>query len=196
LFVVAATQTTQNKVVPIRRSVQDLRDLILTKWLKGDAQVAKLQTVIRSARLEIGLMLVELRERIEAGEAGDRDWWAWCRNHLADRSRKDIERLLAIASSDDPAAALEAQRAKSRTGMARLRKVRAEEHGANIVDVSANGSPTHSAEITASPTLGPISRAKIEEVVEMFLDLNAAERDVCMLRLEEIYRSQEGYQDF
>jgi hypothetical protein len=61
-------------------------------------------------RLDAALMLLVLRQRIEAeGE----DWWKWHKEHFA-RSRRDTERLLAMASADDPEAAAEAETERNR----------------------------------------------------------------------------------
>jgi hypothetical protein len=65
-----------------------------------------------NARLYAGLVLVELRRRVEAGEAGEVTWWAWYKEHFT-RSRKDAEKLLKLAGAEDPEAAAEAARAKN-----------------------------------------------------------------------------------
>jgi hypothetical protein len=64
------------------------------------------------ARLCAAQVLLELRGRVEAGEAGEITWWAWFESH-SNRSRKDAEKLLVIAGADDPEAAAEAARAKN-----------------------------------------------------------------------------------
>jgi hypothetical protein len=80
-------------------------------------------------RLKAGQKLLEMRHRVEAGEAGDVTWWEWFGQWSGLngtvpcllRSRKDCERLMRIAGADDPEAALEDERAKAREGMRRLR---------------------------------------------------------------------------
>jgi hypothetical protein len=53
----------------------------------------------RDHRLYAGLMLLECRYKVEAeGE----DWWQWQKGKFK-RSRKDIEKLMRLASADDPA---------------------------------------------------------------------------------------------
>ncbi|MCX7310194.1 MAG: hypothetical protein NTV56_00335 [Alphaproteobacteria bacterium] len=54
-----------------------------------------------------------LRERIEAGEAGDARWWDWYKDNIA-RSRRDGERVMKIARDADPEAAVEAERSANR----------------------------------------------------------------------------------
>lgn len=61
-------------------------------------------------RLDAGRMLLELRTRVEA-EGGD--WWKWQIGKF-DRSRKDMERLLRLASAEDPEAAVEDERTKQK----------------------------------------------------------------------------------
>ena len=87
-------------------------------------------------RLKAGQLLLQLRQRIEAGEEGDIAWWEWFGNLGSNgqaaillRGRKDAERLMRIASAEDPEQALEDERAKAREGMRRLR--------ANKADVSS-----------------------------------------------------------
>ena len=64
-------------------------------------------------RLAARQLLLRLRQRIEAGEDGDIAWWDWFEENI-ERSRKDGERLMRIASAEDPKAALEVVRAKNR----------------------------------------------------------------------------------
>ena len=66
-LLVAAAMPASN-VFPLRRSIEDLRDLIQQKWKEGEAEIAKLEAALRSRRIEVGFLLLELRARIEAGE--------------------------------------------------------------------------------------------------------------------------------
>jgi hypothetical protein len=52
-------------------------------------------------RLDAARMLLALRNRIEAE---GQNWWKWHKDHFA-RSKRDAQRLLAIAAADDPPAA-------------------------------------------------------------------------------------------
>ena len=88
-------------------------------------------------RLKAGSKLLTLRQRIEAGEAGEISWWDWFEKLKEDkipvliRSRKDCERLMRLASADDPLAALEAEQAKDRD-----RKRIARSYGADVRSIS------------------------------------------------------------
>ena len=44
------------------------------------------------------------------------EWLKWCEENI-ERSQRDIQRLMKMAGSDDPEAALEQERADSREGM-------------------------------------------------------------------------------
>lgn len=68
-------------------------------------------------RLNAGRMLLELRATIEAG---GENWWLWQKGRF-DRGRKDMEKLMRMASADDPEAALEEERADRRESMAKSR---------------------------------------------------------------------------
>ena len=72
------------------------------------------------ARHEAGRMLLQLRKRIEAGEAGETTWWHWYSANFT-RSRRDAEKCMAMASSENPEAALERERQRAREGMREYR---------------------------------------------------------------------------
>src|SRR5215831_19403984 len=53
-------------------------------------------------RIAAGQMLNALRKRIEDGEAGTGvKWWPWYRSKFG-RSRKDAEKIMNMADSDNP----------------------------------------------------------------------------------------------
>ena len=58
-----------------------------------------------------GFELIAVRKRIPEGE-----WEAWCADNIH-RSYRDIQRMMAMARTGDPAAAAEEERAKRRDGM-------------------------------------------------------------------------------
>ena len=90
---------------PIAEVVVEIRRQLL------DADRAEVRR--NQHRLAAGQLLLRLRQRIEAGEDGDIAWWDWFEENI-ERSRKDGERLMRIASAEDPKAALEVERAKDR----------------------------------------------------------------------------------
>ena len=76
-----------------------------------------------SIRISAGKQLVELQARIEAGEAGKGvKWWGWYAANFKNRTRRDAQRVMALARSDDPGAAAEEERAKNRAAVAAHRK--------------------------------------------------------------------------
>jgi hypothetical protein len=56
-----------------------------------------------------------IRKRIESGEEGEcsGDWWQWFADNFHDRSRGDAEKLMKIASAEDPQIALEIANARN-----------------------------------------------------------------------------------
>jgi hypothetical protein len=69
-------------------------------------------------------------------------WWSWYGEHFPDRSRRDAERVMRLASSDDPQAAADEERTRAREGMAAHRKkiatnVSRESHGSDLPDDAA-----------------------------------------------------------
>ena len=93
--------------------------------------------------ISAGKQLVELQARVDAGEAGKGvKWWSWYGEHFPDRSRRDAERVMRLASSDDPQAAADEERTKAREGMAAHKKevatnVSRESHGSDLPDDAA-----------------------------------------------------------
>lgn len=100
------------KIVQFRQD-QSLESLVTE--IRGhmyDAQGAK--TKFDKHRLAAGQKLLDLRRRVEAGEAGEGiNWWEWYGTQFT-RSRKDAEKLIRMASADDPEEAFEEDRAKRR----------------------------------------------------------------------------------
>lgn len=75
-------------------------------------------------RLTAGQKLLELRARVEAGEVGDGvSWWEWFETADIGRGRRDAERLMKMARSDDPDAAHEAEKAESRGAYQKRRDI-------------------------------------------------------------------------
>ena len=86
------------------------------KW----ERVIDTQQKAHSARVECGVALLALRARIEAGEAGEISWWSWYALKFT-RDRRDAERVMAIASAENPQAAHEAEKAATRQRMQAFR---------------------------------------------------------------------------
>jgi hypothetical protein len=78
------------------------------KWQR----VVDTEQKARSARVECGMELLALRARIEGGEAGEISWWSYYEQKFT-RSRADAEKVMAIASAENPQAAHEAAKAKN-----------------------------------------------------------------------------------
>jgi hypothetical protein len=95
----------------------------------------------RKYRIEAGKELLQLRARIEAGEAGvGVQWWQWYESKFV-RSRRDAERVMALARDADPDAALERERERNREHQRSSRAARA------ATDVSRSKEPSEDKEI-------------------------------------------------
>ena len=92
-------------------------------------------------RISAGKQLAELQARIEAGEAGKGvRWWAWYAENFKNRTRRDAQRVIALARANDPEKAAEEERTKARDGMAAHRKRVAAtnvSHGSDLPDDAA-----------------------------------------------------------
>jgi hypothetical protein len=91
-------------------TLDDLAHEIVTRFDRADAAATK----SHNHRVSAGELLVEVRGRVDAGEAGPITWTEWCAVNVPNRSMRDIRRCLALVKADDPDAALEAERANNR----------------------------------------------------------------------------------
>ena len=106
--------------------LRPIDDVVAAIHLKFDEAIQSDNKAHR-ARLAAGTMLLSLRKRIEEGEAGEGlEWWPWYASKFV-RSRKDAERLMRIASAEDPEAALLEEREKTRLAVAKHRDKKAAE---------------------------------------------------------------------
>ena len=81
-------------------------------------------------RISAGKQLVELKVRIDAGEAGKGvKWWAWYAENFKNRTRRDASKVMALARADDPEAAAEEERTKNHEAVAAHRERKDEERG-------------------------------------------------------------------
>ncbi len=93
--------------------VKTIDDLVLE--IAGHVDdLSRAQARCNKLRLSAGLKLLELRGLVEADGADWWDWWEANKERMLLHGRKDCERLLRIASADNPEAALADERAKDR----------------------------------------------------------------------------------
>jgi hypothetical protein len=119
-------ETGDNQTVIRPRSIEELTALGVNKWKAVDAFVEKAQRKVNAQRIEVGFILLELKQRIDAGEHGGQ-WWKYFDENFR-RSRRDGDRLMAIAAADDPTYAYELEKAAQRQRMHDLRASRALAH--------------------------------------------------------------------
>ncbi len=153
---------------------------------KALALLAKSDANFKAAghqRISAGLLFLEVKQRVEAGEAGERyanKWERYCEDHLAERSMSDIRKCIALAKSPDPLAAQAQERARAREGMARHRSnvgaVQNQKNEPGLATARAaatapsSGSGVEQKKATATPAPTSVSTAStfdvdIEEVV-------------------------------
>lgn len=107
---------------PIQKLITEIRGHLY------DAKGA--QAKFDKHRLAAGQKLLALRRRVEAGEVGEGvSWWAWFETADIGRSRKDAEKLMRMASSDDPEAAAIDERDRNREAKREHRERAAEVSG-------------------------------------------------------------------
>jgi hypothetical protein len=144
----------------------------------------------KAARIECGRDLLELRRRIEAGEAGKIiSWWEWYESKFT-RDRRDAERVMAIAAAEDPVAAHEAEKAATRERMRALRArpvpVRGSRpsgaHWSCAPEPTVNGGEV----LPPDPTQDDI----IIQIIDLFKQLNRQAQVRCGVKLRNIMRGE------
>ena len=102
--------TDVSQVVPFH-SIDQLVQSAHKNWNAIDITIDSARSKVGALRIRTGQILLELRARVDAGEIGEIATW-WERYAKFTRSRRDAERLMEIASAEDPQAAY--QTAKDR----------------------------------------------------------------------------------
>ncbi len=64
-------------------------------------------------RIAAGMLLIEARKKVDAGEAGNIGWHAWLKQNI-ERSIRDCQKVMKIAGYIDPQEALEEEQLDSR----------------------------------------------------------------------------------
>ena len=102
------------KVVAFKPDVVEEVHNIAARWAEADRTLAKGGSI----RVEVGMRLLALRKRIEAGEAGKgTQWWPWVRDYICTRTKRDMEKCMALARAEDPQAAAEMERINTRNSV-------------------------------------------------------------------------------
>jgi hypothetical protein len=92
------------EIIPLR-SIDELCAIALGEWNAMDELIEGARKKVQARRIKIGHLLLELQQRIDAGENGDLcNFWEWYADMFT-RSRSDAERMMTIARDDDPEAA-------------------------------------------------------------------------------------------
>jgi hypothetical protein len=123
--------TTGRDVIPLR-SIEELAAINSKEWTSLDTyidktreHIVKARHKVRSKRIQLGWRLLEIRQRIEAGERPDiPDFWQFYDTKF-DRSRRDAERLMEIAAADNPEEAYALSLKRNREAVAAHRAAKA-----------------------------------------------------------------------
>jgi hypothetical protein len=99
--------------VPINVEAHEIASLIG----KADSAAGKAHNM----RVEAGMRLLILRQRVEKEEKAD--WWSWVKSSgcFDGISKRDMQKLLALAAAEDPEAAAKVERANNREAKRRQR---------------------------------------------------------------------------
>ncbi len=126
---------------------RSLNDLLLRAHKELDAAANAIQKSW-ATRVKAGMTLLEMWQRVEAGEAGDIEWWDYYGKHFA-HSRRDAEKVMEFARSENPQAAYEAAKEKNRQEAQKSRQRRntaadvSRKNSLAKTMTSKNGPPKH-----------------------------------------------------
>jgi len=75
----------------------------------------------QNMRVEVGAQLLVLRERVE--KEAKVDWWTWYKHEgcFDGHTKRDAQKIMALAAAENPTAAVEQERAAARIGMRKQR---------------------------------------------------------------------------
>ena len=157
-----------SQVVPLQPSVFEAAHNIAVMFAQAD----KARDKARGIRIDIGLELIDLKRRVDAGEArraGEpEEFWVWIklRNN---RSLRDMRKCIALAKAENPEAASAKEREDARVRMKRIRTER------------ANSSPP--AQVVQ---FDPVERA-LDQFRSLIEGLSDDERKRFLVRAREMY---------
>jgi hypothetical protein len=161
------------EVVPIRPSIFEAAHNIAIMFAKADTARDK----ARSIRIDIGFELIDLKRRIDAGEArkaGEpQEFWAWIKLRN-DRSLRDMRKCMALARAEDPEAAAEKEREDTRKAVSKHRATKAE------AERSYSKTP---AQVVS---FDPVERA-LDQIDQILKALNEDERTQVVTKIREKY---------
>jgi hypothetical protein len=185
-----ATVETNTKVVPTC-TLEEHMHVIIKRWDALDRSVQK----CTDARLSLALDLLALKQRIEVGEGGDQaaiDWWGWFGDNCR-RSQSDAEKLLAIAQSSDPPAAIAHQRVltakRARAHRERQKALRYVTQPATSPERAlVDAKPLVPARSTAEPKLSEAEERDLQLIFDAFERLSWHGRREAVRGISRMYR--------
>jgi len=105
-------------------AIQKLKDLANQYKAKFDSiNPEGIERTKKLTRIEAGKILLDAKQRIDAGEGGGR-WWTWFKNNIQGPkySKSNAEKLLRIAAAPDPERAWDVEKQNNAEQMQRTRE--------------------------------------------------------------------------
>lgn len=161
-------------VVPMRPTIFEAAHNISVAFAQAD----KARNKAHSMRVEIGLDLIDLKRRVDAGEArkaGEpQEFWVWIKLRVG-RSLQDMRKCIALAKAEDPEAAAAQERADTRERVRKHREKQEEEQ--------PRAYSTRPAEVVK---FDPVERA-LDQIRGVLAALSEDERRQVITQLKEDY---------
>jgi hypothetical protein len=185
-------ETKSHDITPLR-SIDELYTLVVKEWGGMDELIESARKKVQARRIKIGHLLLELQQRIDAGENGDLcTFWDWFQDMIP-RSRSDAEHLMTIARQDDPEAAYQQRLEKQKEYAERHYRKKFGAPPFKAEGQQALPAPSEPELIPPSPK--PKSRFPeaddddeiIEEIVALYRRLSWGGRDKAAKRVIKLY---------
>lgn len=159
----------------------------------------------KNLQIEVGKLLVELRERVDAGEVGElATWWEWFEdNRMLFRNieRKTAERYMWFAGDTDPEKKLADYKAAEAARLRNFRSVRTLQNNQEKSKPTGSGAAAHGANQKAfdannvvriaAPPKEPLpteQMALVEQFVALFRQMTEEARDKALSEITALYR--------
>jgi hypothetical protein len=171
------------ETIPLR-SIDELCAIALSEWNAIDELIERAREKIWARRIKIGHLLLELQQRIDAGENGDLcNFWEWYADMFT-RSRSDAERLMTIARDDDPEGAYQRRLEKQ--------KEYTERHYRKKLSAPSSKMEAEPEQVPSPPKPSRFPEADgddeiIEEIVALYRRLSWGGRDKAATRILALY---------
>jgi hypothetical protein len=179
--------------------VSELHAALIKEWGAHDGLIESTRKKLHARRIKIGSLLLEIKQRIDAGENGELStFWEWFEGMVPGRSRRDAERMIEIVSSDDPEAAYQKKLEKHREYNDRYQRKKLGAPSHETEGGAEDGAPSHETEAEPAPSPSPKRKPRytsadgdddlLDGIVNLFRQLSWDGKRRAVARISLVYK--------